>query len=604
MNASHREILSRPAAAQDDSPLYSVLPGEVRNQIFTFALTDYEDPNPERQYNTTTCFTRPSYFAPRKTDSQLLRTCRAIYKECWHLPFTLKEQMYWITSDDRAPPEFRTAGLELTNWLKKIAELQGEDKVEVDRLRVFAQMYKLEEGGMERLLKTPFFQPRSITLTIRHTDWWFWEDDNPLRFQGAWIKSACAVLPNSVREIRIELESLQRKQNQVDDIATQMTQRWFFKRPDGAVLYADGVTEVSRWTGRSTWHQQQWIRDEIAPGKIAYYIRTVSFRPEPVIERRGGKVSPMAQGAAARNRFVTGCSSGMGKALADIIASHPTQRLVATARSVSKLSSNFPTENPRVLLKDLDVNSADSIKTAFDSAVAKFGRIDVVINNAGYGLMGDTESFVTNAEDMEKARKVVETNFWGTAQVSAQAVRIFREDNSKCGQIGGVVLNVTSIGGFTGFPGSSFYHASKFAVEGYTESLCKEMRPEWNIHFCIIEPGGTKTNFANDGMTWLSPHPAYTALDTPTRLLESYVKSPDMQATWAPSEHVAAAMYEVVARRKAIPLRLPTGAPAWNVIKDECEEVNRALLEVKELSFSIDDGLINKSGEFLKAFER
>ncbi|KAL6855580.1 hypothetical protein ACO1O0_006730 [Amphichorda felina] len=261
-------------------------------------------------------------------------------------------------------------------------------------------------------------------------------------------------------------------------------------------------------------------------------------------------------------------------------------------------------KNRRVLLVALDVNSADSINAAFDSAVAEFGRIDVVVNNAGYGLMGDTESFVMNTKDMDKARSIVETNFWGTAQVSAHAVRVFRDENPKSGQIGGVVLNITSIGGFAGFPGSAFYHASKFAVEGYTESLSKEVRTDWNrvptVHFCIIEPGGTKTNFAGDSMAWLSAHSAYTAPDTPTRLLEGYVKSPDMQATWAPSEQVAAAMYEVVARKQPIPLRFPTGAPAWTVIKAECEEVEKALIEVKDLSFSVDDGLINKSGEFLK----
>ena len=173
----------------------------------------------------------------------------------------------------------------------------------------------------------------------------------------------------------------------------------------------------------------------------------------------------------------------MGLALAQLIASHPTQRLVATARNIFKLDGIFPTDNPRSFLVALDVNNADSIKTAFDSAVAKFGRIDVVVNNAGYGLMGDTESFVTNTEDMDKARNIVETNFWGTAQVCAHAVRVFRDENPKSGQIGGVVLNTTSIGGFAGFPGSAFYHASKFAVEGYTESLNKEVRADWNSKF-------------------------------------------------------------------------------------------------------------------------
>lgn len=169
----------------------------------------------------------------------------------------------------------------------------------------------------------------------------------------------------------------------------------------------------------------------------------------------------------------------MGLSLAKHVAAHPTQRVVATARNTAALKGNLP-ESPRVHLVTLDVKSADSIKAAFDSAVAKFGRIDVVVNNAGYGLMGDTESFIVNADDLEKARGIVETNFWGTAQVSAHAIRVFRDENPKSGQIGGVVLNVTSIGGFAGFPGSAFYHASKFAVEGYTEGLSKEVRSDWN----------------------------------------------------------------------------------------------------------------------------
>lgn len=173
----------------------------------------------------------------------------------------------------------------------------------------------------------------------------------------------------------------------------------------------------------------------------------------------------------------------MGLALAQIIVSHPNQRVVATARNISKLSGKLPEDSSRVHLVALDCTSAESIKAAFDSAIAKFGRIDVVVNNAGYGLMGDTESFVMTAEDMGKARQIVETNFWGTAEVSAHAVRVFRDENPKSGQIGGVVLNVTSIGGFAGFPGSGFYHASKFAVEGFTEALSKEVRSDWNSEF-------------------------------------------------------------------------------------------------------------------------
>lgn len=100
-------------------------------------------------------------------------------------------------------------------------------------------------------------------------------------------------------------------------------------------------------------------------------------------------------------------------------------------------------------------------------------------------------------------------------------------------------------------------------------------------------------------MGWLSDHPAYTAPDTPARQIAAYVKSPEMQATWAPSENVALAMFEIVSRNKAIPLRLPTGQPAWSVVKNKLDEVAKELEEIKELSFSVDDGSLNKSAAFL-----
>ncbi|KAI1183571.1 retinol dehydrogenase 8 [Nemania serpens] len=300
--------------------------------------------------------------------------------------------------------------------------------------------------------------------------------------------------------------------------------------------------------------------------------------------------------------FITGSSSGIGLALAQLIASHPTNRLVATARTSSKLAGHFKEAKPdKVLLLDLDVTSEEAIDAAVASAVSKFGRIDVMVNNAGHGLMGDTES-VLRPEGLAKARKVIDTDLWGSLRLTTQAVRIFRDENPKTGQQGGVVLNVTSLGGFAGFPGTAFYHAAKFGVEGFTESINKEVRPEWNIHFCIIEPGGTRTNFASSGMDWMPEHPAYAAPDSPTRVLEGYVKDPNMQSTWTPAERVAGAMYTVVARAttKSIPTRLPLTQGAWNVLKAEVAAVDKELDEVKELSLSVEIDDANQAGQFLQ----
>ncbi|KAF2965262.1 hypothetical protein GQX73_g8301 [Xylaria multiplex] len=298
--------------------------------------------------------------------------------------------------------------------------------------------------------------------------------------------------------------------------------------------------------------------------------------------------------------FITGSSSGMGLRLAQQIASHPTHRLVATARDSSRLSGLLP-ESERVHIVELDVTSDSAIDAAVDSALSKFGRIDVMVNNAGYGLMGDTESAL-QPDGQAKARKQVETNLWGTTRLTIHAVRIFRDENPKSGQQGGVVLNVTSLGGFAGYPGTAFYHAAKFGVEGFTESMSKEVRPDWNIHFCIIEPGGMRSNFATAGsMDRLAPHPAYTAADSPTRILEGYVKDPAMQKTWTPAERVANAVYQVVAlaKSKPLPMRLPLTEGAWHVVKNEVAAVDKELEEVKELSLSVEIDDSNKAGHFL-----
>ncbi|KAH8158647.1 hypothetical protein CIB48_g9608 [Xylaria polymorpha] len=299
--------------------------------------------------------------------------------------------------------------------------------------------------------------------------------------------------------------------------------------------------------------------------------------------------------------FITGCSSGIGLGLSQVILSHPTNRLVVTARNSSKLAGLFK-ESDKILILELDVTSEEAIDAAVASAVSKFGRIDVMVNNAGYGLMGDTESML-QPEGLVKARKVVETDLWGSLRLTIQAVRVFRDENTKTGQQGGVVLNVTSMGGFAGFPGTAFYHAAKFGVEGFTESISKEVRPEWNIHFCLVEPGGTRTNFASSSnMDWMPQHPAYAASDSPSRVLEGYVKDPNMQKTWTPAERVASAMYEVVARAttKSIPMRLPLTRGAWAIVKAEVAAVDKELDEVKELSFSVEIDNANKAGQFLQ----
>lgn len=162
-------------------------------------------------------------------------------------------------------------------------------------------MYRIEQGGLGQLLQTSGLHPRRLALTIRHTDWWFWEDDEPLRFEADWISRVAPAMSPSTQEFRLELESLERKKDQIDAIGKHIAEHWFFKKRDDNVLYADvsgKCHEVSRWTGTSTWHNKRWTRDENANGKLDYYILTITFMSEFALVKRGGVVSETAKSYA------------------------------------------------------------------------------------------------------------------------------------------------------------------------------------------------------------------------------------------------------------------------------------------------------------------
>jgi len=328
--------------------------------------------------------------------------------------------------------------------------------------------------------------------------------------------------------------------------------------------------------------------------------------------------------------------------LAQLVA-QSTNRVVATARKTSTLGV-IPS-NDRVLKLELDVTSISSIDAALRATLEKFGRIDVVVNNAGYTLAGDTES----AEDGE-SRAVFDTNFWGMVEVTKKTLGIFRGENPKTGQQGGVVVNVSSVGGWSGFPGQSFYHASKFAMEGWTESVAKELPASWNskcIRYCVpylsysicvraacgacrrfhtrcdatttykkayqthlhiylvhltnIEPGGVKTNYATSSLKPTAKrHPAYSDPSAPTNQLLGYMQSEQGRSMWAEPSALAAAIYHVVGRGLRIPIRVPLGADAWGMISKDLEDIKKDLDELKDVSLGVGDAKQLETIDFLK----
>jgi NAD(P)-dependent dehydrogenase (short-subunit alcohol dehydrogenase family) len=287
--------------------------------------------------------------------------------------------------------------------------------------------------------------------------------------------------------------------------------------------------------------------------------------------------------------LITGCSSGLGQSLSELLEQSNKYRVVATARQLSALS--YLADSPNILKLELDVTSQASIDAAVDAALEKFGRIDVLVNNAGYGFMGDAEG-TSDAE----ARAVMDTNFWGAVNMTKAVLPVFRDVNP-AGD-GGVVVMVSSMGGFIGFPGSTYYHASKFAMEGFTESVAKEMFPEWNIRFMILEPGGVKTKYAS-GLRYSKRHPAYLDPKGPTNQLMSYIQTPGIGDIWGDAVLVVKAVVKVVSSDD-IPFRLPMGSDAWGFMKAEVQSLDKELEKWKSVSESSSAEEHVESLEFLK----
>jgi len=256
--------------------------------------------------------------------------------------------------------------------------------------------------------------------------------------------------------------------------------------------------------------------------------------------------------------FITGCSSGIGREVATLVASNPTQRLIATARDPASLS--YLPDSKNILKLPLDIDSPESVETAFTTAAAHFRSsftLDVVVNNAGYSLSGDTES-VTEKEMHDQ----LETNFFGLVRVTLRALKVMRESDGR----GGLIFNISSLAGVCSFPGQSFYHASKWAVEGWTESVAREVHPDWNIHFCLVEPGSVNTNFETSSKKRTVDHPAYADPSMPSRMLEAYVEQNLASGGGVEPADLAKLLLHVASSGEKVPIYLPVSTTATALI--------------------------------------
>jgi NAD(P)-dependent dehydrogenase (short-subunit alcohol dehydrogenase family) len=203
-------------------------------------------------------------------------------------------------------------------------------------------------------------------------------------------------------------------------------------------------------------------------------------------------VFPMTKNTSPRVWFITGTSSGLGRAIAQAALDHG-DRVVATARSTDRIADLERDFADRAVALPLDVTDPDQARAAIDAAVDAFGRIDVVVNNAGYGALGALEELSD-----EELRSQFETNLFGALQVTRAALPQLRRQRS------GHIVQLSSLSATVANPGESAYVGSKAALEGVSESLAKEVA-HLGIRVTIVQPGPFRTDFAGRSLQKADP---------------------------------------------------------------------------------------------------
>jgi len=222
--------------------------------------------------------------------------------------------------------------------------------------------------------------------------------------------------------------------------------------------------------------------------------------------------------------FITGSSSGLGRAAAKLFTSRGW-KAIATMRHPN--SEKELTKIAGVTLMALDTTDLHQIQTVAEQVVSS-GRVDVVFNNAGYGLAGALEGLTD-----DQILRMVNTNMLGTIRTTKAFIPHFREKKS------GLFINTTSIGGLMTVPFNSIYHATKWALEGWSESMAYELG-QFGIGMKTIEPGGMKTDFFTRSFD-TGRHPAYDAL---VNRVMGVITDPKQMATYSTPEQIAEVVYE------------------------------------------------------------
>ena len=244
--------------------------------------------------------------------------------------------------------------------------------------------------------------------------------------------------------------------------------------------------------------------------------------------------------------FITGCSTGFGRELARTVL-EGGGRAVVTARDAARVQELTRGFEDHALALALDVNDPAQVTDAIGKAGSKFGRVDVLVNNAGYGYLAAVEE----GEEQE-VRAMFETNVFGLIAMTKAVLPGMRARGT------GHIVNISSIGGLVAFPGSGYYNATKFAVEGLSEALDQEIKP-LGLGVTIVEPGPFRTDWAGRSLKQTA-HPIDAYHETAGKRRAAISGYSGKQ----PGDPVRAAQAIVdVVRSPSPPLRLPLGAMAY-----------------------------------------
>jgi len=275
-----------------------------------------------------------------------------------------------------------------------------------------------------------------------------------------------------------------------------------------------------------------------------------------------------------RNWFITGASRGFVRAFSRA-ALAAGDRVAATARDTASLDDLVAEHGDALLPIELDVTDRDAAFAAVRRAHDHFGRLDVIVNNAGYGVAGAVEE-LTEAQ----ARRQIEVNVFGALWVTQAALPLLREQGS------GWIVQVSSIGGLAAFPLTGIYHASKWALEGFSETLRQEVEP-FGIKVLMVEPSGFRTDWAGSSMDRADPIDAYQGIEAIAQRRAS--QQEENNGAQPGNPELAAQALLATLDRDAPPFRLLLGNVAYDVAVDRYESRLKEFRAGEQVARGADD---------------